>query len=66
MRDEITNLDLGNLNTFVTSVGEYLLGGGLSPESTVRASGRNQEVSLYYTAWAAGRPLQSDFMVKPY
>ena len=31
MRDEITNFDLGNLNTFVTSVGEYLLGGGAKP-----------------------------------
>ena len=64
MQDEITIFDSGNLNTFVTSVGEYLLG-GLSPESTIRASGRNQEFPLYYTAWAAGRPLQSDYMVKP-
>ena len=64
MRDEITNFDSGNLNTFVTPVGKWLLG-GLSPESTIRESGRNQEVPLYYTAWAAGRPLQSDFMVKP-
>ena len=28
MEDEITIFDSGNLNTFVTSVGEYLFGGG--------------------------------------
>lgn len=63
MRDEITIFDSGNLNAFVTPVGKLL--GGLCPESTIRESGRNQEVPLYYTAWAVERPLQSDFMVKP-
>lgn len=27
MRDEITNFDSGNLNTFVTPVGKWFLGG---------------------------------------